>query len=83
MRGLALALLCAAPLLRASDVCDGQILSEGIMMMDELECVTDVKACLRTGMCANAGISTARICECYRQVAATVRDAARRGPLSD
>ena len=47
MRGLALALLCAAPLLRASDVCDGQILSEGIMMMDELECVADVKACLR------------------------------------
>jgi len=71
MRGLRLAVLWAVPLLYASKVCDEAILSEGIAAMaDDLGCVRDVKLCLQHGTCADAGVSSARMCECYRQVEA-------------
>ena len=79
MRGPVVALLWAVPLLRASDVCAERILSDGTATMDELECVRAAKLCLQAGMCADAGISTARLCECYRQVTAAASVAARRG----
>ena len=66
---LAAAFLCLAvsPGAATAPLCDESILAEGLATIGDLDCISDMKKCIRMGTCAVAGISETRICQCYRK----------------
>ena len=62
---LAVAQLAA---LAAGRMCTEDFITEAMGQLNDPACVGDMKSCLHAGTCVAAGISEARMCECYTQV---------------
>ena len=68
MRRLLALLLALLALSHAEKMCSEALITEAMAQYKDPACVADMKSCLQVGTCEGAGITAARMCECFRQV---------------
>jgi hypothetical protein len=68
MQRLFIALPTLVALATGAKVCPDELINEAMGQMNDPSCIQDMKQCLSRGTCYDAGISEARVCECFVQV---------------